>query len=85
MVKKDLVKLDMSLIVRKPVLGASNRSVTNPAVQSQKMPRGLKFLTWEAEEMFSLCSKNKCADQLGSYCTADLGLYFCICKKPVFS
>ena len=31
-----------------------------------------------------LCSENK-AHQLHSYCTADLRLCFCICKKQVFS
>ena len=32
---------DLSLVVRKPVFGV--RSDTNPAVQPQKMARGLKF------------------------------------------
>ena len=31
------------------------------------------------------CSENKGADQLCSYCTADLHLCFCIGKNPVFS
>ena len=31
-----------------------------------------------------LCSKNKGADQLRSYCAAYLRLCFCICKKQVF-
>ena len=28
--------------------------------------------------------KKKSADQLRIYCAADLHLWFCICKKPVF-
>ena len=35
--------------------------------------------------MCSPSSKNKGADQLLGYREADLGLCFCICKKPVFS
>ena len=31
--------------------------------------------------MYYLCSENKCVDQLWSYCTADLHLYFRICKS----
>ena len=34
--------------------------------------------------MFYLCSENKGADQLRSYCAADLRLCFRICKKPGF-
>ena len=32
-----------------------------------------------------LCGENKGADQLRSYCEADLRLCFRICRKPVFS
>ena len=35
--------LDLSLVLRKLVLGFQARSVTNRAVQPQKMARGLKF------------------------------------------
>ena len=38
-----LVKLHMSLVVRKPVFEVSDRSDTNWAVQLLKMARGLKF------------------------------------------
>ena len=34
--------------------------------------------------LYYLCSENKEADQLHSYCTADLHLCFRICKKLVF-
>ena len=35
------------------------------------------------EELFYICSENKRAVQLCGYCTADLGLYFRICKKQL--
>ena len=59
------------------------RSDTNRPVQSQKKVRILKLWV-EVEEEF-LRSENKGADQLCSYCTADLRLCFCIGKIPVFS
>ena len=36
------------------------------------------------EGLYYLCSENKEADQLHSYCAADLHLCFRICKKLVF-
>ena len=63
--------LYMSLCVRKPTIWVPTRSDTNQAVQSQKMVRGLKFWTYEVEELYYPCSKNKGADQLRSYCEAD--------------
>ena len=33
------------------------------------------------EGLYYLCSENKEADQLRSYCAADLHLCFCICKN----
>ena len=58
------------------------RSDTNRAVKSQKMARGWKF--WIVE-VYYLCSENKGADQLCSYCKADLRLCFRICTMLVFS
>ena len=58
---------------------------TNLGVQSQKMARGLEFRIKEVESLCYLCSQNKGADQLSSYCAADLRLCYCICKYPVFS
>ena len=55
--------------------GFPTRSDTNPAVQPQKMARGLKFWIYEAEGLYYLCSKNKDAYQL----QADLCLCFCVC------
>ena len=54
-------------------------------VQLQKMARGLEFWIQEEEELYCSCSENKGADQLGSYCEADLRLCFRIDKNPVFS
>ena len=65
--------------------GFLTRSNENGAVQPQKMVRGLKFSIKEVEGLYNLCSENKGADQLGSPCAADLCLWFCICKKQVFS
>ena len=56
----------------------SNRSDTNRAVQAQKMARTLKFRIQEEEELYYQSSENKGADQLRSYCEADLRLCFCL-------
>ena len=76
---------NMSRVARKPVFGFPTRSDTNRAVQPQKMARGLKFWIYEEEGLYYLCSKNKGADQLCSYCAADLRLCFLIFKNLVFS
>ena len=36
------------------------------------------------EDLYYLRSENKGADQLCSYCTADLRLCFCMCRLLVF-
>ena len=61
------------------------KSDRNRAVQSQKMVRGWKSWIQKVEELYYPCSKNKGADQLRSYCEADLRLCFRIDKNPVFS
>ena len=61
-----------------------NRSDTNQAVQSQKSARILKFRIYVEEELYYPSSENKGADQLRSYCEADLRLCFRICKMLVF-
>ena len=71
--------------MRKLVFGVSDPAYTDRAVYSQNMARGSKFRNYEVERSYCLCSENKGADQLRSYCTADLWLCFCICKKQVFS
>ena len=55
-----------------------NRSEKNRAVQAQKQARSLKFRILEGEEVYYPCSENKGADQLRSYCKADLHLCFSI-------
>ena len=50
-------------------------SNTNQTVQPQREARGLKFLIYEVEGSYYLCSQ-KDADQLHGYRTADLHLRF---------
>ena len=71
--------------MRKQTIWVPTRSDTNQAVQSKKMARGLKFCIEVEEGLHCPCSENKGADQLCSYCTADLRLCFCICKSFAFS
>ena len=65
--------------------GFPNRSDTNRPAYSQRMARGLKFRIKKVEELYYPCSENKGADQLRSYCEADLRLCFRIGNHPVFS
>ena len=58
---------------------------TNQPVQSQRKVRNLKFGFKKKEELYYTFSKIKGADQLCSYCTADLRLCFRIDKKQIFS
>ena len=76
---------DMSLCVRKLTILVPTRCDTNRAVQSQKMVRGLKFWIKIVEELYYPCSENKGADQLRSYCEADLRLCFRLCRLLDFS
>ena len=71
-----IIIIIMSLCVRKPTIWVPTWSDTNQAVQSQKIDRSLKFWILEEEELYYLCSENKGADQLRSYCEADLRLCF---------
>ena len=64
-----------------PSSGFPNRSDTNGPEQSEMKVRILKFWVEVKEELYYLSSENKGADQLCSYCTADLRLCFCIGKK----
>ena len=80
-----LVTDKLSLVLRKRSSGFLTRSDTNRAVQPQKIARGLKFQIKEVKGLYYPCSKNKGADQLSSYCAADLRPCFRICKKLVFS
>ena len=53
-----------------------NRSDTNRPVQAQKRARSLKFRIEVGEELYYPSSENKGADQLRSYCEADLRFVF---------
>ena len=66
--------------MRKPTMWFSNIPDTNWSVQSQKMARSLKFWIEKEEELYYPCSENEGADQLRSYCEADLQLCFGLCK-----
>ena len=57
-----------------------SRGVSDRSVQSQKRVRSLN-----EEKLYCLSGENKGADQLCSYCTADLRLCFRIGKNPAFS
>ena len=61
-----------------------NRFDTIPAVQAQKMVRSFKFWIRKVEELYYPCSENKDADQLRSYCEADLHLCFRLGRLLVF-
>ena len=65
-------------------LGFPTRSDTNWAGQSKKIDRGWKFWIKKVEELYYPCSENKGADQLRSYCEADLRLCFRLCRLLVF-
>ena len=55
-----------------------------PSCTSTKDGLTLEILDLE-EELYFPCSEIKCADQMCSYCTADLRLCFRICRLLVFS
>ena len=52
-----------------------SRSITNQAVQPQKIVRGLKFQIKDVEGLYYPCSESKGADQLRGYRKADLCLF----------
>ena len=66
----------MSRLVVKPTMWFPYRSDTNRPLQSQKRARSLKFRILVNENLYYPSSKNKGADQLRSYCEADLRLCF---------
>ena len=75
----------LSCVMRKPTFWFPTWSDTNQAGQLQKMARGLKFWIKKVKGLDCVCSENKGADQLRSYCEADLRLCFRICQTLVFS
>ena len=71
--------------MRKPTMWFLNWSDTNQAVLAQETVRDWKFWIYKVDELHYPWSENKGADQLRSYCEADLRLCFRIGKMLVFS
>ena len=69
--------------MRKPTMWFQNRSDTNRAAQAQMM--GLARGFRKMRNCTIHVAKNKDADQLRSYCEADLRICFCIRNMLVFS
>ena len=61
------------------------KSYSYRAVQAQRMARSLEFRFQKDEGLYFPSSENKGADQLCSYCTADLRLCFRIYTNHVSS
>ena len=74
----------MSHLVGKPSMWFPTRSDTNRPVQAQKRDRNLKFQIYVEGELYYPSSENKGADQLRSYCEADLRLCFRLGRLLVF-
>ena len=68
----------------KPTIWFPNRSDTNRSVKAQKRAKSLKFRIKVEEELYYASSENKGADQLRSYCEADLRLCFRLSRLLVF-
>ena len=74
--------MPLSSIRSSSVVGNEFRPMRLNEPQGEKNEAKLKFWVEVKEELYYLSSENKCADQLCSYCTADLCLCFCIGKNP---
>ena len=68
--------------MRKPVFGTELRVSKQDQHKSgcAAIEDGLRFRIMIEEGLYYLCSENKEADQLRSYCAADLHHCFHICK-----
>ena len=76
----------MSCDARKPVFGVSDQVQHKSACAATECGQKLGISGFKnEEELYYQCSENKGADQLCSYCTADLRLCFRIGKNSVFS
>ena len=71
--------------MRKSVLVVSDQVRHKAACAAKEGGYKLEILEKVEEELHCQCSKYKGADQLCSYCTADLWLCFCVGKNPVLS
>ena len=70
--------------MRKPTMWFPNRSDTNRAEQAQEMARDWNFWIKKVQELYYPCCENKGADQLRSYCEAELRLCFRLCRLLAF-
>ena len=68
-----------------PTMWPPNRSDINRAVQAKKMARGWKFWIEKEEKLYYPCNENEGADQLRSYCEADLRPCFRLCRLLVLT
>ena len=64
--------------------GFQTKSDTNRAAHAQEIAKDWKVCIWKVEKLYYPCSENKGADQLRSYCEADLRLCFLIGKNLFF-
>ena len=71
--------------MRKPVFGVSDQVRYKPVCGATEDGYRLEISDLGSRGIVQLYSENKGADQLGSYCAADLRPCCRICKKPVFS
>ena len=75
---------EMSRLVGKPTMWFPTRTDINRPRESQKRARVLNFRIYLEEELYCRSSENKGADQLRSYCQADLRLCFRLGRLLVF-
>ena len=75
--------IHLSRLVGNRTMWFPTRSDTNRPVQAQKRDRNLKFRIYVEEELYYPSSENKGADQLRSYCEADLRLCFRLARLLV--
>ena len=75
--------MELSLCVRKPTIGVRPGPTQTGLYSHRRWLEAEKFWIWKVEKMYYLCSENKGADQLRSYCEADLHLCFRLCRLLV--
>ena len=75
---------DMSLTIYGKIFSGPLVHTNDPS-GTVLIARSLKFQMKVEEGLYYPCSENKGADQLRSYCEADLRLCFRLCRLLVFS
>ena len=78
------IKANMSHIARLPVFMILDQVWHKSDCTTTEDVRGLKIWFQEGEVLYHLCSKNNGADQLHSYCTANLHLWLLNEQKAGF-